>query len=33
MAARVYPMYSEKVEVKKCPKAHLLKRPADPVRF
>jgi hypothetical protein len=26
-------MYSGKVKVKKCPKAHSLKRPADPVRF
>jgi hypothetical protein len=33
MVARVSQMYSGKVKVKKCPKAHLLKRPADPVRF
>jgi hypothetical protein len=33
MAARVSQMYSGKVKVKKCPKAHLLKRSADPVRF
>jgi hypothetical protein len=32
MAARVSQMYSRKVNVKKCPKAHSLKRPADPVR-
>jgi hypothetical protein len=32
MAARVSQMYSGKVKVKKCPKAHLLKRLADPVR-
>jgi ribosomal protein L23 len=32
MAARVFQMYSRKVKVKKCPKAHSLKRPADPVR-
>jgi hypothetical protein len=32
MAARVSQMYSGKVRVKTCPKAHLLKRPADPVR-
>jgi hypothetical protein len=32
MAARVSQMYSRKVKVKKCPKAHSLKRPADPVR-
>jgi hypothetical protein len=32
MAARVSQMYSEKVKVKKCPMAHSLKRPADPVR-
>jgi hypothetical protein len=32
MAARVSQMYSGKVKVKKCPKAHSLKRPADPVR-
>jgi hypothetical protein len=31
MAARVSQMYSGKVKVKKCPKAHLLKRPTDPV--
>jgi hypothetical protein len=33
MAARVSQMYSGKVKVKKCPKEHSLKRPADPVRF
>jgi hypothetical protein len=33
MAARVSQMYSGKVKVKKCPKAHSLKRPADPVRL
>jgi hypothetical protein len=33
MAARVSQMYPGKVKVKKCPKAHSLKRPADPVRF
>jgi hypothetical protein len=32
MAARVSHMYSRKVKVKKCPKAHSLKRPANPVR-
>jgi hypothetical protein len=32
MAARVSQMYSGKVKVKKCPKAHSLKRPVDPVR-
>jgi hypothetical protein len=32
MAARVSQMYSGKVKVKKYPKAHSLKRPADPVR-
>jgi hypothetical protein len=32
MAARVSQMYSGKVKVRKCPKAHSLKRPADPVR-
>jgi ribosomal protein L23 len=32
MAARVSQMYSGKVKVKKCPKAHSLKRPADPIR-
>jgi hypothetical protein len=32
MVARVPQIYSGKVEVKKCPKAHSLKRPADPVR-
>jgi hypothetical protein len=31
MAARVSEMYSGKVKVKKCPKAHSLKRSADPV--
>jgi hypothetical protein len=32
MAARVSQTYSWKVKVKKCPKAHSLKRPADLVR-
>jgi hypothetical protein len=32
MAARVSQMYYGKVRVKKCPKAHSLKRLADPVR-
>jgi hypothetical protein len=32
MAARVSQMYFGKVKVKKCPKAHSLKRLADPVR-
>jgi hypothetical protein len=32
MAARLSQMYSGKVKVKKCPRAHSLKRPADPVR-
>jgi hypothetical protein len=32
MASRVSQMYSGKVKVKKCPKAHSLKRSADPVR-
>jgi hypothetical protein len=32
MAARVSQMYSGKVKVKKCPKAHSLKRSADLVR-
>jgi hypothetical protein len=32
MAPRVSQMYSEKVKVKKCPRAHSLKRSADPVR-
>jgi hypothetical protein len=32
MATRVSQMYSGKVKVKKCPKAHSLKRPADPIR-
>jgi hypothetical protein len=32
MAATVSQMYSGKVKVKKCPKAHSLKRPANPVR-
>jgi hypothetical protein len=31
MAARVSRIYSGKVKIKKCPKAHSLKRPADPV--
>jgi hypothetical protein len=32
MAARVSQIYSGKVKVKKCPREHLLKRSADPVR-
>jgi hypothetical protein len=32
MASRVSQIYSGKVKVKKCPRAHSLKRPADPVR-
>jgi hypothetical protein len=32
MVARVSQMYSGKVKVKNCPKAHSLKRPTDPVR-
>jgi hypothetical protein len=32
MAARVSQIYSRKVKVKKCPKAHSLKRSADPIR-
>jgi hypothetical protein len=32
MADRVSQMYYGKVKVKKCPKAHSLKRLADPVR-
>jgi hypothetical protein len=32
MAARVSQMYSGRVKVKRCPKAHSLKMPADPVR-
>jgi hypothetical protein len=32
MVDRVSRMYSGKVKVKKCPKAHSLKRSADPVR-
>jgi hypothetical protein len=32
MAAQVPQMYSGKVKVKKCPRAHSLKRSADPVR-
>jgi hypothetical protein len=32
MAARVSQIYSGKVKVNKCPRAHSLKRPADPVR-
>jgi hypothetical protein len=32
MAARVSQLYSRKVKVKKCPRAHSLKRPADSVR-
>jgi hypothetical protein len=33
MAARVSQIYSGKVKVKKCPRAHSLKWSADPVRF
>jgi hypothetical protein len=32
MASRVSQIYSGKVKVKKCPRAHSFKRPADPVR-
>jgi hypothetical protein len=32
MAARVSQIYFGKVKVKKCPRAHSLKRPANPVR-
>jgi hypothetical protein len=32
MAARVSQMYSGKVKVKKCPRAHSLKRSTDPIR-
>jgi hypothetical protein len=32
MVARVSQMYYGKVKVKKCPRAHSLKRPTDPVR-
>jgi beta-lactamase class D len=32
MAARVSQMYSGNVKIKKCPKAHSLKRPANQVR-
>jgi ribosomal protein L23 len=32
MEARVSQIYSGKVKVKKCPRAHSSKRPADPVR-
>jgi hypothetical protein len=32
MAAKVSQMYSGKVKVKKCPKAHSLKRSANPIR-
>jgi hypothetical protein len=32
MAARVSQMYSGKAKVNKCPKAHSLKRPTNPVR-
>jgi hypothetical protein len=32
MTARVSQMYSGKVKVNKCPRAHSLKRPADPIR-
>jgi hypothetical protein len=31
MAAKVPQIYSGNVKIKKCPKAHSLKRPADPV--
>jgi hypothetical protein len=31
MASRVSQIYSGKVKIKKCPKAHSLKRPVDPV--
>jgi hypothetical protein len=31
MAARVFRIYFGKVKIKKCAKAHSLKRPADPV--
>jgi hypothetical protein len=31
MAAKVSQIYFGKVKIKKCPKAHSLKRPADPV--
>jgi hypothetical protein len=31
MAAMVFQIYSGKVKIKKCPKAHSLKRPAEPV--
>jgi hypothetical protein len=33
MASRLSQMYSGKVKVKKCSRAHSLKRPTDPVRF
>jgi hypothetical protein len=33
MVVRVSQIYSRKVKIKKCPKAHLLKRLADPVRY
>jgi hypothetical protein len=32
MEARVFQMNAGRVKVKKCPKAYLLKRLADPVR-
>jgi hypothetical protein len=32
MADRVSQIYSGKVKIKKCPKAHSSKRPADPAR-
>jgi hypothetical protein len=32
MVSRVSQMYSVKVKVMKCPEAHSLKRPVDPVR-
>jgi hypothetical protein len=33
MEARVSQIYSGKVKVKKCLRAHSLKRPVDPVRY
>jgi hypothetical protein len=33
MATRVSQVYSGKVQIKKCPKAYSLKRPADPVSY
>jgi hypothetical protein len=32
MEARLSQIYSGKEKIKKCPKAHSLKRPTDPVR-